>query len=172
MQTRDQRLKYLRKTIETLWHGENSSDGDYPTIVSLLKEVIKLDPKDRDAWENMVYLMWSISINKKDPSWLAEAEVFVKRYLSVNPNGYRGFEYVGQFYRMMKIDNVLALRYYESAIRWKDAPPSTHHSLIQLCLKNKDKIRALGYCKMTLARFPKDPYTINQLNILKEKGIN
>lgn len=172
MQTRDQRLKYLRKTIETLWHGENSSDGDYPTIVSLLKEVIKLDPKDRDAWENMVYLMWSISINKKDPSWLSEAEIFAKKYLAVNPNGYRSYEYLGQFYRVMKIDYKLSLRYYESAIRWKDALKSTHHSLIQVSLKNNDKKLALGYCKMTLARFPKDPYTINQFNLLTGKGVN
>ena len=79
------------------------------------------------------------------------------------PNGYRAYEYVGMFYRSMIKDERLAVRYYESAIRWKDAPESTHHSLISLCNKTGDKIRAIGYCKMTLARFPNDPWTKSRL---------
>ena len=167
MQTRDKKLAYLRKTIETLWHGvEDTKTGDYPKIVNLYKEVLKIEPKDRDAWENMVWLMWSLAVNNKDTGWLLEAEKFVKRYLAIMPNGYRSFEYVGMFYRSMIKDEKLAVRYYESAIRWKDAPKSTHHSLISLCEKSGDKIRAIGYCKMTLARFPNDPYTKSKLQAL------
>ena len=34
MQTREQKLKLLNKTIETLWHGvEGTKTGDYPRIV-------------------------------------------------------------------------------------------------------------------------------------------
>ncbi len=95
MQTPEQKLKYLNKTIETLWHGvSNTKEGDYPKIINLYKEVLKINPKDRDAWENMVWLMWSLSINQKDTAWMIEAEKFVRRYLSVNPDGYRAYEYV------------------------------------------------------------------------------
>jgi hypothetical protein len=66
----------------------------------------------------------------------------------------------------MYVDLRLAVRYYESAIRWKDVPLSTHHSLISVCEKSGDKIRAIGYCKMTLARFPNDPYTKSKLEVL------
>ena len=52
MQTHEQKLKQLNKTIETLWHGvSDTKDGDYPRIVSLYKEVLKINYKDRDAWE-------------------------------------------------------------------------------------------------------------------------
>ena len=82
MQTREQKIKILKKTIETLWHGvSDTKEGDYPKIINLYKEVLKLDAKNRDAWENMIWLMWSMAINKKDTVWLFEAEKFVKRYL-------------------------------------------------------------------------------------------
>ena len=170
MQTREQKLKYLIKTIDTIWHGvQETKTGDYPKIINLYKEVLKIDPRNREAWENMVWLMWSLAINEKDTVWLLEAEKYVKRYLSILPNGYRSYEYVGMFYRSMLKDERLALRYYESAIRWKDAPKSTHHSLINLCIKNNDKLRAIGYCKMTLARFPNDPYTKSKIESLTKQ---
>ena len=170
MQTREQKLKLLKKTIETLWHGvEGTKTGDYPRIVNLYKEVLKIEPKDRDAWENMVWLMWSLAINDKDTAWLFEAEKFAKRYLSIMPNGYRSYEYVGMFYRSMIKDEKLAVRYYESAIRWKDAPKSNHLSLISVCEKSGDKIRAIGYCKMTLTRFPNDPYAKSKIEYLTKK---
>jgi len=169
MQTREQRLKYLNKTIDTLWHGvQDTKTGDYPKIVNLYKEVLKIEPKDRDAWENMVWLMWSLAINNKDTAWLLEAEKFARRYLSIMPNGYRSYEYVGMFYRSMIKDEKLAVRFYESAIRWKDAPESTHHSLISIREKSGDKLKAIGYCKMTLARFPNDPYTKSKLKTLTQ----
>jgi hypothetical protein len=40
---------------------------------------------------------------------------------------------------------------------------STYHSLISLCEKSGDKIRAIGYCKMTLTRFPNDPYVKSKI---------
>jgi len=170
MQTREQKLKLLNKTIETLWHGvSDTKTGDYPKIVYLYKEVLKINPTDRDAWENMIWLMWSLSINEKDYYWLSNAEQLVRRYLSLNPNGYRAYEYVGQFYRIMYVDLRLAVRYYESAIRWKDVPLSTHHSLISVCEKSGDKVRAIGYCKMTLARFPNDPYTKSKIEVLTKQ---
>jgi tetratricopeptide (TPR) repeat protein len=167
MQTRKQKIEQLNKAIDVLWHGvKDTKDGDYPRIIFLYKEMLKLDPKNSDAWENMIWLMWSLSINKKDTAWMIEAEKFVKIYLSIMPNGYRAYEYIGMFYRTMVKDERLAIRYYESAIRWKDAPQSTHHSLISLCNKTGDKVRAIGYCKMTLARFPNDPYTKSKLEAL------
>lgn len=173
MQDREHKLKLLNKTIETLWHGvKDSKEGDYPKIINLYKEVLKLDAKNNDAWENMIWLMWSMAINKKDTSWLFEAEKFVKRYLSLNPNGYRAYEYIGQFYRVMYPDLRLATRYYESAIRWKDAPLSTHHSLIAVCENSGSRYKAIDYCKLTLVRFPKDPYTVNKLKFLTSKEGN
>jgi tetratricopeptide (TPR) repeat protein len=167
MQTRKQKIEQLNKAIDVLWHGvKDTKDGDYPRIIFLYKEMLKLDPKNSDAWENMIWLMWSLSINKKDTAWMIEAEKFVKMYLSVMPNGYRTYEYIGMFYRTMVKDERLAMRYYESAIRWKDAPQSTHHSLISLCNKTGDKVRAIGYCKMTLARFPNDPWTKSKIQEL------
>jgi len=167
MQTRKQKIEQLNKAIDVLWHGvKDTKDGDYPRIIFLYKEMLKLDPKNSDAWENMIWLMWSLSINKKDTAWMIEAEKFVKMYLSVMPNGYRAYEYIGMFYRTMVKDERLAIRYYESAIRWKDAPKSTHHSLISVCDKAGDKVKAIGYCKMTLARFPNDPYTKSKLEAL------
>lgn len=158
------KLQYLYKTIETLWHGvSDTKEGDYPKIINLYKEVLKINPKDRDAWENMIWLMWSMSINKKDTAWMIEAEKFVKMYLSIMPNGYRSFEYVGQFYRVMVKDLKLAMRYYESAIRWKDAPLTTFHSLVSVCEKLNDKTKAVDYCKMGLYRFKKDPYLQNKI---------
>jgi tetratricopeptide (TPR) repeat protein len=164
MQTREQKLAYLRKTIETLWHGvSETKEGDYPRIISLYKEVLMHDYHDADSWENMIWLMWSMAVNKQDTVWLFEAEKFAKRYLSLNPNGYRAYEYLGQFYRIMYVDLKLAIRYYESAIRWKDAPKSTHYSLISLFNKLNDKRMAIGYCKMTLAKFPNDEYATMRL---------
>jgi hypothetical protein len=107
-----------------------------------------------------------MAINKKDTVWLFEAEKFVKRYLSLNPNGYRAYEYAGQFYRIMMVDERLAIRYYESAIRWKDAPESTHHSLVSMCTKRNDKRLAIGYCKLTLSRFPNDAWATSKLKEL------
>jgi len=164
MQTREQKLVYLKKTIETLWHGvSDTKTGDYPRIISLYKEVLMHDYHDADSWENMIWLMWSMAVNKQDTVWLFEAEKFAKRYLSLNPNGYRAYEYLGQFYRIMYVDLKLAIRYYESAIRWKDAPKSTHYSLISLFNKLNDKRMAIGYCKMTLAKFPNDEYATMRL---------
>ncbi len=158
------KLQYLYKTIETLWHGvSDTKEGDYPKIINLYKEVLKINPKDRDAWENMIWLMWSMSINKKDTAWMIEAEKFVKMYLSIMPNGYRSFEYVGQFYRVMVKDLKLAMRYYESAIRWNDAPLTTFHSLVSVCEKLNDKTKAVDYCKMGLYKFKKDPYLQNKI---------
>jgi tetratricopeptide (TPR) repeat protein len=159
MQSPEQKLKLLYKTIETLWHGvSGTKDGDYPKIINLYKEVLKINPNDRDAWENMIWLLWSLSINKKDTALLFEAERFAKRYLSIMPNGYRSYEYLGMFYRSMVKDLKLSQRYYESAIRWKDAPYSTHDSLIALCIKNNDKTKAKDYCLLTLKRYPNDSY--------------
>jgi tetratricopeptide (TPR) repeat protein len=166
MQTREQKLVYLKKTIETLWHGVDTKEGDYPKIINLYKEVLKISPKDTDAWENMIWLMWSLSVNENNKSWLNQAELFAKRYLSLNPNGYRAFEYVGQFYRIMMVDERLAIRYYESALRWKDAPETTFHSLTSLYIKNGDKIRAIGNCRFNLKRFPNDPYAQSKLKEL------
>jgi len=164
VQSREQKLVYLRKTIETLWHGvADSKEGDYPRIISLYKEVLMHDYHDADSWENMIWLMWSMAVNKQDTVWLFEAEKFAKRYLSLNPNGYRAYEYLGQFYRIMYVDLKLAIRYYESAIRWKDVPKSTHYSLISLFNKLNDKRMAIGYCKMTLAKFPNDEYATMRL---------
>ena len=164
MQTPKQKLAYLKKTIETLWHGvTETKDGDYPRIVNLYKEVLKIDSYDRDAWENMIWLMWSISKNQKDTVWLLEAEKYAKRYLSVLPNGYRSYEYVGQVYRVMVGDKKLATRYYESAIRWKDAPASCYHSLISLFIEVNDKVKARDYCIMALKRFKNDSYVTMRL---------
>ena len=158
------KLQYLYKTIETLWHGvSDTKEGDYPKIINLYKEVLKINPKDRDTWENMIWLMWSMSINKKDTAWMIEAEKFVKMYLSIMPNGYRSFEYVGQFYRVMVKDLKLAMRYYESAIRWNDAPLTTFHSLVSVCEKLNDKTKAVDYCKMGLYKFKNDPYLLNKI---------
>ncbi len=158
------KLQYLYKTIETLWHGvSDTKEGDYPKIINLYKEVLKINPKDRDAWENMIWLMWSMSINKKDTAWMIEAEKFVKMYLSIMPNGYRSFEYVGQFYRVMVKDLKLAMRYYESAVRWKDAPLTTFHSLVSVCEKLNDKTKAVDYCNMGLYKFKNDPYLQNKI---------
>ena len=169
MQTREQKLKLLKKTIETLWHGvTDTKEGDYPKIINLYQEVLKLDYKDRDAWENMIWLMWSLSINQKDYSWISHAEIYAKRYLSLNPNGYRSYEFLGTFYRTMLIDDKLALRLYESAIRWKDSQVVTHHALINMCIKCNDKEKAIGYCKLTLTRFPNDPYTVSKLKYLSQ----
>lgn len=166
MQSR--KLEYLRKTIETLWHGvDETKTGDYPKIINLYKEVLKLDSKDRDAWENMIWLMWSMSINTKDSSWVNDAEIFTKRYLSLMPNGYRSYEFLGMFYRSMKKDEKLSIRYYESAVRFKDCPSTTFHSLVSLCIKNNDRLNALGYTKMGLKRFKNDPYLSSKLSILK-----
>jgi len=170
MQTPEQKLKYLNKTIETLWHGvSDTKDGDYPKIINLYKEVLKINNKDRDAWENMIWLMWSMAVNKKDTAWLLEAEKFAKRYLSLMPNGYRSYEYLGTFYRSMIKDERLAIRYYESAIRWKDAETSTHHSLIALCIKNDDLVKAKDYCLLTLKRYPKDAYATMRLKDLNAR---
>ena len=167
MQIREQKLKLLNKTIDVLWHGvSDTKEGDYPKIINLYKEVLKINPKDRDAWENMVWLMWSLSINKKDTGWMLEAEKFVKMYLSINPNGYRAYEYVGMFYAKMLKDEKLAIRYYESAVRWKDAPDTTFHSLTTLYMRNGDKIRAIGNCRYNLRRFPNDPYAKSKLEYL------
>jgi len=167
MQTREQKLVNLKKTIETLWHGvSDTKEGDYPKIISLYKEVLMHDYHDADSWENMVWLMWSMAINKKDTVWLFQAEKFAKRYLSLNPNGYRAYEYVGQFYRIMMVDEKLAIRYYESALRWKDAPETTFHSLTSLYVKNGDKVRAIGNCRFNLRRFPNDPYAKSKLKEL------
>lgn len=168
MQTREQKLLYLKKTIDTIWHGADTKTGEYPTIINLYKEVLKISPKDTDAWENMIWLMWSLSVNENNKSWLNQAELFAKRYLSIMPNGYRAFEFVGMFYRSMKKDERLAVRFYESAIRWKDCPLSTHHSLISVCEKSGDKLKAIGYCKMTLNRFSNDPYTKSKLQSLSQ----
>jgi len=169
MQTREQKLLYLKKTIDTIWHGvSDTKTGEYQTIINLYKEVLKISPKDTDAWENMIWLMWSLSVNENNKSWLNQAELFAKRYLSIMPNGYRAFEFVGMFYRSMKKDSNLAVRYYESAIRWKDCPLSTHHSLISVCEKSGDKLKAIGYCKMTLNRFSNDPYTKSKLQLLSQ----
>ena len=167
MQTPEQKLKLLNKTIETLWHGvSDTKEGDYPKIINLYKEVLKINPKDRDAWENMVWLMWSLSINNKDTRWMLEAEKFVRRYLSVMPNGYRAYEYVGMFYSKMLKDEKLGLRFYESAVRWKDAPATTFHSLTTLYIKNNDKIIAIGNCRFNLKRLPNDPYAKSKLEYL------
>lgn len=167
MQTREQKLKLLKKTIEILWHGvSDTKKSDYPKIVYLYKEVLKIDEKDRDAWENMIWLMWSLSINEKDYYWLSNAEQLVRRYLSLNPNGYRAYEYVGQFYRMMMVDEKLSIRFYESALRWNDAPETTFHSLTSLYVKNGDKIRAIGNCRFNLKRYPNDPYAKSKLKEL------
>jgi hypothetical protein len=107
-----------------------------------------------------------MAVNKKDTLWLLEAEKFAKRYLSLMPNGYRSYEYLGTFYRSMIKDERLAIRYYESAIRWKDAETSTHHSLIALCLKNNDLVKAKDYCLLTLKRYPKDAYANMRLKDL------
>jgi hypothetical protein len=43
MQTPEQKLKLLNKTIETIWHGvSDTKEGDYPKIISLYKEVLKI----------------------------------------------------------------------------------------------------------------------------------
>jgi hypothetical protein len=70
MQTRDQKLKLLNKTIETLWHGVgDTKEGDYPKIINLYKEVLKLDAKRQMMLGKiLVWLMWSMAINKKDTS--------------------------------------------------------------------------------------------------------
>jgi tetratricopeptide (TPR) repeat protein len=167
MQTPEQKLKLLNKTIETLWHGvADTKEGDYPRIINLYKEVLKINSKDRDAWENMVWLMWSMSVNKKDTVYLLDAEKFAKRYLSVMPNGYRAYEFVGMVYRTMVKDEKLAIRYYESAVRWKDAPNTTYNSLTALYIKNNDKIRAIGNCRFNLRRYPNDPYAKSKLEQL------
>jgi tetratricopeptide (TPR) repeat protein len=111
--------------------------------------------------------MWSISINEKDYYWLSNAEQLVRRYLSLNPNGYRAYEYVGQFYRMMMVDEKLSIRFYESALRWKDAPETTFHSLTSLYQKNGDKIRAIENCRFNLSRYPNDPYAKSKLKELR-----
>lgn len=167
MQTHEKKLEYLRKAIETLWHGvSETKTGDYDKIARLYVDVLKLDKNDSDAWENLVWLYWSMSINESREPYLVFAENKVKDYLRYNDKGYRAFEYVGLFYEKMKKDEILAIRYYESAIRCKDAPSSTHHSLIRVCEKSGDKVKAIGYCKMTLARFPNDPDTKNKLQTL------
>ena len=114
----------------------------------------------------MIWLMWSLAVNNKDTAWLFEAEKYVKRYLSLLPNGYRSHEYIGQFYRTMYIDERLAVRHYESAIRYQDAAPSTYHSLIALCIKINDKVKARDYCVLALRRFKNDSYSTMRLKQL------
>lgn len=167
MQTPEKKLKYLKKTIETIWHGTDTKTGEYPKIINLYKEVLKLDYKDRDAWENMIWLMWSMSINSGDKSWLRDAEIFARRYLSLMPNGYRSYEYLGMFYRVMNKDEKLSIRYYESAIRFQDCPVTVYHSLVSLCVKTGDKLNGLGYTKLGLRKFKNDPYLTGKLLNLK-----
>ena len=164
-----QKLKSLRLQIDKLWHGrEKTSDGDYEKIVNLYFQILKLEPKDTNAWEDTVWLLWSLSINKKNVRYLDTAEKVVLDYLKHNNNGYRAYEYVGQFYRIMMVDEKLAIRYYESALRWKDAPETTFHSLTSLYVKNGDKISAIGNCRFNLKRYPNDPYAKSKLKELSK----
>lgn len=159
MQTKQQKLKSLYAQIDKLWHGvSGTKNGDYGKIVRLYVQVIKLDRHDRDAWENCVWLLWSMSKNESKDIYLIQAETMVKDYLKYNPNGYRAYEYVGQFYRSMKIDNKLAVIYYIEATKFKDAPKTTFYSLISLYRKSNDKRRAIGLCRFSLRKFPNDPY--------------
>lgn len=67
-----QKLKSLRLQIDKLWHGrEKTSDGDYEKIVNLYFQILKLEPKDTNAWEDTVWLLWSLSINKKNVRYLS-----------------------------------------------------------------------------------------------------
>jgi hypothetical protein len=68
---------------------------------------------------------------------------------------------------MMKKDEKLSIRYYEGAIRFKDCPVTTFHSLVSLCIKNNDRLNALGYTRQGLTRFKKDAYLNSKLLILK-----
>ncbi len=164
---KQQKLNNLRIQIDKLWHGKDSTNqGDYKKIILLYKEIIKLDSKDTNAWEDSVWLLWSLSINEKDKRYLNDAEKLVLLYLKKNNNGYRAYEYVGLFYRRYKPDTKRAILYYQSAVKFPDCTISAFRGLTTLFANSGDKMRAIENCKFTLKHFPNDSWTKSKIKSL------
>lgn len=167
---KDKKLKSLRIQIDKLWHGrEKTSDGDYEKIVNLQFEILRLDPKDKNAWEDTVWLLWSLSINKKSVRYLDTAERVVLDYLKKNNNGYRAYEYTGLFYRQYKPDTKRAILYYQSAVKFPDCTISGFRGLTTLFANSGDKMRAIENCKFTLKHYPNDSWTLNKIKVLSSR---
>jgi tetratricopeptide (TPR) repeat protein len=165
-----QKLKNLRLQIDKIWHGrEKTSDGDYEKIVDLYFQILKLEPKDTNSWEDTVWLLWSLSINKKNIRYLDTAERVVLDYLKHNNNGYRAYEYVGLFYRQYKPDTKRAILYYQSAVKFSDCTISGFRGLTTLFASSGDKMRAIENCKFTLRHFPNDSWTKNKIDVLSSR---
>lgn len=159
--SKQDRLAYLHKEIERRWHHpENQEVGDFPALVEMMKEIVKLDPKDVDCWGNIWYLLWSMGF--KD-----DALVELKKGLSFNKDTYYIYDELGQYYSVACKDFKSAAIWFEEAIKFKDCKQTTFDSLGRCHEKIGNLDRAQRVWEAAVKRWPNDEYAKGKLRRLQ-----
>lgn len=160
--SKQDRIDFLKKEIDRRWHHpENEEVGDYPAIVEILREIVKLDPQDVDSWGNLWYLLWSMGFKE-------DALVELKKGLEFNKDTYYMYDELGQYYRVALKDYKSAAQWFEQAIKFKDCKQTTFDALGRCheAIGNLDRARRVW--EAAVKRWPGDEYAKSRLRKLKE----
>lgn len=160
---KQERLDYLHKEIERRWHEpENKETGDYPVLVEMLREIVRMDPKDVDSWSNLWYLLWSMGFKN-------DALEELKRGLSFNRDSYYMYDEIGEYYVVACKDFNAAAHWFEQAIKYKDCKQSTFDSLGTCYEKIGNLDRARRVWEAAVKRWPNDEYAKRKLLQLRRR---
>lgn len=167
-------VKVSQERIDEIWeHIDNRvirqqdiwyQDGEFPTIVSLLKVQVGYQPDDYDTMTNLGWMQENIE------EW-ADAEATYREFIRLHPkDGDAPFPLAWLFYNYKKR--------YEDAIKVLEASlpnkpgPNTYRVLAKSYERIKKYDQAIRVWELELKRWPGEPTAIGNIKRVKAKLAN
>lgn len=160
----DKKIQFHNDKAHKYYHS-----GDYSNMLYHLIEKVKLDKHDVNAYSDIAYYYWSMSINIKSrkEEFKNKAFYYLKEGIENNKDSAYMYDEMGRILTMDKNINA-ALPYFEEAIKRKDAPLTSFHSLAFIYFQ-KDKLKdAVVVLENCIKKFPDDVKGKSKLKEIKE----
>jgi len=144
------------------WHK-----GEYNHSINISKMVMAARPDFVDFYANTGWLLWSM--NRDD-----EAVALYEKGIKANPNTYYMYDELAQYYFIRKKNHAKAAKYYEQAVKFKDAKPQSWNALA-LCYEKSgqlEKALATWEKAVTLKDNPAAKPNRDRVRTKLKQGIN
>ena len=144
--------------------------GNYPEMLYHVQQKIKYNPKDLEAYSDLAYYYWSMSVDQKSRSeeFRSKALNYLKLGVKNNPESSFMVDELGRYSIYKSKDYSSAIPYFEEAIKKQNCDNITFH-LLALCYEKNNRVNdAIAVLQECLKRFPNDAKAKSEIDSFKD----